>query len=252
MDGNGRWASQRNLRRIQGHAAGETAMLRTVRAAAEMGIKWLTLFAFSTENWGRPVDEVRFLMRLNRHVIRKHGPELHSKNVRVRYMGQPDARVPPGVHRAMDGIQELTANNTGLTLTMAFNYGGRAEIMDVYRRMLADGIQADGIDEALVKRYLPFPDMPDADLVIRTSGESRLSNFMLWRGAYSELVFMDVQWPDFGKAHLLTAIATYRRRNRRYGRLGRPQSEPRAESMRFAPSSVETRSSTSGPSSRTA
>ena len=217
MDGNGRWATRRNLRRIDGHAAGEAAILRTVEAAEELGLRWLTLFAFSTENWNRPLDEVRFLMRFNRNVIRKHGTNLHSRNIRVRYMGRRDQRIPPGLVRDMDAVERLTRRNTGMTLTMAFNYGGRAEIVDTFRRMLETGVHPERVDEDLLAHHLPFPDMPDVDLLVRTSGEYRLSNFMLWRCAYAELVFMDVYWPDFGKAHLVDAITIYQQRQRRFG-----------------------------------
>jgi undecaprenyl diphosphate synthase len=217
MDGNGRWASTRGLSRTAGHAAGETALHATVDAAIEMGIRWLTVFAFSTENWLRPLTEVQFLMRLNTSLIRRHGPRYHERNVRIRYLGRPDDRIPGALTRAMTEIQERTARNDGLTFTIAFNYGGRAELVHVLQSILDAGTHPADVTERHIAEHLPYPDMPDPDLVVRTAGEQRISNFMLWRAAYSELVFTDVLWPDFGGEQLREAVDVYRSRRRRFG-----------------------------------
>ena len=217
MDGNGRWAQRRGLPRTEGHAAGEQALFDTVEGALDIGLRWLTAWAFSTENWRRPADEVRYLMGFNEALLVRRRDELHDKNVRVRFIGRRDWRVPRRVLRRMDETVELTRRNTGLTLTMAFNYGGRAEILDAVRDLVASGTPADKITEKRVRDHLYAPDMPDPDLVVRTSGEFRLSNFMLWELAYSELVFTDVLWPDFRREHLFEAIAEYQRRERRFG-----------------------------------
>ena len=194
MDGNGRWAQRRGLPRTEGHAAGEQALFDAVEGALDIGLRWLTAWAFSTENWRRPADEVRYLMGFNEALLVRRRDELHDKNVRVRFIGRRDWRVPRRVLRRMDETVDLTRRNTGLTLTMAFNYGGRAEILDAVRELVASGTPADKITEKRVRDHLYAPDMPDPDLVVRTSGEFRLSNFMLWELAYSELVFTDVLW----------------------------------------------------------
>ena len=217
MDGNGRWAQRRGLPRTEGHAAGEQALFDTVEGALDIGLRWLTAWAFSTENWRRPPDEVRYLMGFNEALLVRRRDELHDKNVRVRFIGRRDWRVPRRVLRRMDETVELTRRNTGLTLTMAFNYGGRAEILDAVRALVASGTPADKITEKRVRDHLYAPDMPDPDLVVRTSGEFRLSNFMLWELAYSELVFTDVLWPDFRREHLFDAIREYQSRERRFG-----------------------------------
>jgi undecaprenyl diphosphate synthase len=217
MDGNGRWAQRRGLPRTEGHAAGEQALFDTVEGALDIGLRWLTAWAFSTENWRRPPDEVRYLMGFNEALLVRRRDELHEKNVRVRFIGRRDWRVPRRVLRRMDETVELTHRNTGLNLTMAFNYGGRAEILDAVRSLVASGTPADRITEKRVRDHLYAPDMPDPDLVVRTSGEFRLSNFMLWELAYSELVFTDVLWPDFRREHLFDAIREYQRRERRFG-----------------------------------
>jgi undecaprenyl diphosphate synthase len=217
MDGNGRWAQRRGLPRTEGHAAGEQALFDTVEGALDIGLRWLTAWAFSTENWRRPADEVRYLMGFNEALLVRRRDELHDKNVRVRFIGRRDWRVPRRVLRRMDETVELTRRNTGLTLTMAFNYGGRAEILDAVRELVASGTPADKITEKRVRDHLYAPDMPDPDLVVRTSGEFRLSNFMLWELAYSELVFTDVLWPDFRREHLFDAISQYQSRERRFG-----------------------------------
>jgi undecaprenyl diphosphate synthase len=217
MDGNGRWASRRGLARTEGHAAGEAALLDTVEGALELGISWLTMYAFSTENWRRPADEVRYLMGFNERLLVTRRDELHEKGVRIRFAGRRDWRVPRRVLRRMDESIELTAGNRRMTLTMAFNYGGRAEIVDAVRTLVADGVPAGKVDERAIRTRLYHPDQPDPDLVVRTSGEFRISNFLLWQIAYSELVFADVLWPDFRRQHLFSAVAEYQRRNRRYG-----------------------------------
>jgi undecaprenyl diphosphate synthase len=219
MDGNGRWAQKRGLKRTDGHAAGEEALFDTVHGALELGVRWLTVYAFSTENWKRPVDEVRYLMNFNRRILRTRRDELNGLGVRVRFMGRRDWRVPRRVLSEQDEAIELTSANRRLTLTFAFNYGGRAEIIDAVRDLVAEGIEAKEVDEKALRRHLYHPDMPDPDLVIRTSGEFRISNFLLWELAYSELVFTDVLWPDFRRHHLAEAIREFQRRDRRFGGL---------------------------------
>jgi undecaprenyl diphosphate synthase len=219
MDGNGRWAAQRGLPRTEGHGAGEEALLDTVNGALEIGIEWLTMFAFSTENWRRPTDEVRYLMGFNESLLVRRRDELHDKGVRIRFAGRRDRRVPRRVIRRMDESASLTAANKRLTLTMAFNYGGRAEIIDAIRALMADGIPPARVNEAVLHAHLYFPDMPDPDLVIRTSGEYRISNFLLWQLAYSELVFTDTLWPDFRREHLFQAVSEYQSRERRFGQV---------------------------------
>jgi undecaprenyl diphosphate synthase len=219
MDGNGRWASQRGLPRTEGHAAGEEALLDTVNGALEIGVQWLTMFAFSTENWRRPRDEVRYLMGFNESLLVRRRDELHDKGVRIRFAGRRDWRVPRRVLRRMEESVALTEGNRRMTLTMAFNYGGRAEIVDAVRRLVADGVRPDKVDERAIRARLYYPDLPDPDLAIRTSGEYRISNFLLWQLAYSELVFTPVLWPDFRRGDLFAAVAEYQRRERRYGRV---------------------------------
>jgi undecaprenyl diphosphate synthase len=217
MDGNGRWASSRGLARTDGHAAGEEALLDTIEGALQIGIRWLTVFAFSTENWRRPAEEVRYLMGFNESLLMRRRDELHQKGVRIRFAGRRDWRVPRRVLRRMDESSELTEKNRTMTLTMAFNYGGRAEIVDAVRALVTAGTPAQKIDEKAIRAHLYYPDQPDPDLVVRTSGEYRISNFLLWELAYSELVFTDVLWPDFRRRHLFEAVAEFQRRERRYG-----------------------------------
>jgi undecaprenyl diphosphate synthase len=219
MDGNGRWAQKRGLPRTAGHSAGEEALFDAVEGAVDVGVKWLTVYAFSTENWRRPVDEVRFLMRFNESLLLRRVDELDDMGVRVRFVGRRDWRVPKRLVRRMDESIDQTAKNRTMTLTIAFNYGGRAEIVDAVRTLVRDGAGADDIDEKAIRAHMYAPDMPDPDLVIRTSGEYRISNFLLWELAYSELVFTDVLWPDFRRAHLFEAIREFQRRDRRFGGL---------------------------------
>ncbi|HZT64454.1 MAG TPA: polyprenyl diphosphate synthase [Acidimicrobiales bacterium] len=217
MDGNGRWAAQRGLPRTEGHAAGEEALFDTVEGALELGIGWLTVYAFSTENWRRPVDEVRFLMRFNEDILVRHRDDLNDKGVRIRFAGRRGWRVPGRLVRHMDDSMTLTARNRRLTLTIAFNYGGRAEIVDAVRSLVAEGLPASKVDERAIASRLYWPDAPDPDLVVRTSGEYRISNFLLWELAYSELVFTDVLWPDFRREDLFDAVRQFQRRDRRFG-----------------------------------
>jgi undecaprenyl diphosphate synthase len=217
MDGNGRWASRRGLPRTEGHAAGEEALLDAVEGALDLGIPWITMYAFSTENWRRPADEVRYLMGFNESLLARRRDELNDKGVRIRFAGRRDWRVPKRVLRRMDESVELTAGNRRSTLTMAFNYGGRAEIVDAVTKLVADGVPADKVNEKAIRSRLYYPDQPDPDLMIRTSGEHRISNFLLWQLAYSELVFTNVLWPDFRRHHLFEAIQEFQRRQRTYG-----------------------------------
>jgi len=219
MDGNGRWAQRKGLKRTEGHTAGEEALFDTVEGAIDLGIEWFTVYAFSTENWRRPPEEVKFIMGFNESLLVRRRDELHERNVRVTILGRRDWRVPKRLLRRIDEAVELTAGNTGLTLNIAFNYGGRAEIADAVRRLVEEGVPAAKIDEKAIARRLYDPSMPDPDLVIRTSGEYRLSNFLLWESAYSELYFTDVLWPDFRRDDLVDAVREFQARDRRFGGL---------------------------------
>jgi len=217
MDGNGRWAQRRGLARTEGHAAGEEALLDATYGALAVGVRALTVYAFSTENWRRPVDEVRYLMNFNRSLLERRQDELHAEGVRITFSGRRDWRVPKGVLANIERAEALTRRNKKLTLNIAFNYGGRAEIIDAVQRLVADGVAANKIDEKALRARLYHPELPDPDLVIRTSGEFRISNFLLWEMAYSELVFTDVLWPDFRREDLYSAIEEFQRRVRRFG-----------------------------------
>ena len=221
MDGNGRWATQRGLPRTDGHAAGEEALFDTVKGGVAVGLKWLTVFAFSTENWKRPASEVLFLMNFNRGILRRHRDELHELDVKIRFIGRRDWRVPRSVLKEIETAEELTKDNEGMRFTIAFNYGGRAEIADAVRSIAQDvkagRLRPEKIDERTIAERLYEPDIPDPDLLIRTSGEQRISNFLLWRAAYSELWFTPVFWPDFDREHLFEAIRDYQKRSRRFG-----------------------------------
>ena len=221
MDGNGRWAQARGLERTEGHAAGEEALFDAIEGAQAIGVKWLTVFAFSTENWKRPPEEVKFLMNFNESLLERRSHELNDMGIRIRFAGRRNWRVPKRVLRRMDEAVELTKNNREMTLTIAFNYGGRAEIIDAVKQMLEDGVAIDRITERKLERYLYEPTMPDVDLLIRTSGEHRLSNFLLWQMAYSELLFTDTLWPDFRCKDLYEAVLEYQARDRRFGGLNR-------------------------------
>jgi undecaprenyl diphosphate synthase len=223
MDGNGRWAQQRGLPRTEGHGAGEEALWDTVKGAVQIGLPWLTVFAFSTENWRRPPSEVRYLMNFNRSLLRRRRDELHRMNVRIRFIGRRNWRVPRSVLKEIRIAEELTAENTGTTLSIAFNYGGRAEVVDAVKELARDvrdgKLRPESIDEKTIAERLYVPDMPPPDLLIRTSGEQRISNFLLWEVAYSELWFTPVFWPDFDREHLYEAIRDFQKRSRRYGGL---------------------------------
>ena len=221
MDGNGRWAKQRGLKRTDGHAAGEEALFDTVNGALDVGLEWMTVFAFSTENWRRPIDEVRFLMGFNESLLLRRRDELHDLGVRVRFIGRRAGRVPGRLRRQIADAEDLTRGNRRLTLTFAFNYGGRAELVDAARaiayEVAAGRLDPDKISDRTLARHLYAPDMPDPDLLVRTSGEFRISNYLLWELAYAELVFTDVLWPDFRRDHLFEAIREFQRRERRFG-----------------------------------
>jgi undecaprenyl diphosphate synthase len=220
MDGNGRWASQRGLPRFEGHRRGVEALRKTIRAAEELGIRYLTVYSFSSENWKRPAAEVSDLMGLLRRFIRNDLAELHSRNIRVRVIGVKEG-LAPDIVALLDESEQLTKHNTGLTFVVAFNYGARREIADA-ARLIAQAVKAgeidvDAIDEKLVSNYLNTVGIPDPELVIRTSGEQRLSNFLLWQASYSEFVFTSGHWPDFGRDALIEALQTYQSRDRRFG-----------------------------------
>jgi trans,polycis-polyprenyl diphosphate synthase len=220
MDGNGRWAKDRGLPRTAGHAEGESSLFDVVEGAIELGVGWVSAYAFSTENWKRSPDEVRFLMGFNRDVIRRRRDEMHELGVRVRWAGRRP-RLWRSVIRELEEAEELTKDNDVCTLTMCVNYGGRAEIADAAKALAQD--VADGrldpakVDEKVLARYLDEPDMPDVDLFLRTSGEQRTSNFLLWQSAYAELVFLDELWPDVDRRTLWKACELYASRDRRYG-----------------------------------
>ncbi len=216
MDGNGRWAESRGLPVAEGHRAGTKALRRTVEAAIDLGIESLTVYAFSTENWTRPHDEVDDLMEIFHETIDRELPDLCKQGVRTRFIGRRD-RAPDLLRQRMADLEAETAANSRLDLWIAFDYGGRAEIVDAARRLVVDGVAADAVDEEALARRLYAPELPDPDLLIRTSGELRVSNFLLWQLAYAELVFVDTLWPDFGDDDLRTALDQYARRRRRFG-----------------------------------
>jgi undecaprenyl diphosphate synthase len=220
MDGNGRWAKERNLPRTKGHEAGEHSLLEAIHGALEIGIKHLSAYAFSTENWKRSPDEVKFLMGFNREVIHRRLDEMHDLGVRVRWVGR-EQKLWKSVKAELEKAEEKTKRNKNLNLYMCVNYGGRAEILDAIYKIASDvkskKIKPENITEKSFKKYLDEPQMPDVDLFLRTSGEQRTSNFLLWQSAYSELVFLEVLWPDFTRAHLLEAVKIYSQRDRRFG-----------------------------------
>ncbi|MCB9176774.1 MAG: di-trans,poly-cis-decaprenylcistransferase [Caldilineae bacterium] len=216
MDGNGRWAKARGLPRLAGHRAGTQALRRVIEACIEFEVPYLTIYAFSTENWKRPAHEVRGLMFLLEEVIERQLDELDGAGVRIRHIGWLD-QVPRHLQQAIQGAVERTAGNRRLTLSVAFNYGARAEIVRAVRRIVAEGIPAEAIDEATIEAHLETAGMPDPDMVIRTSGELRLSNYLLWQVAYAEIYPTEVLWPDFGRESLIDAIESYAGRERRFG-----------------------------------
>ena len=218
MDGNGRWAAERSLSRASGHSAGLDNIRRIVRFFAGRGVKYLTLFAFSTENWGRPDEEVKTLIELLRRAVRDETIPLHEEGVRINHLGRLD-RIPKSLADAIRESVELTRYNDVITLSVAYDYGSRAEIVEAVKAIVADGLSPDEVDEGTLSRYLYTGGLPDPDLVIRTAGEMRLSNFLLWQAAYAEFYSADVLWPDFDEAEADKALAEYGRRNRRYGKL---------------------------------
>ena len=218
MDGNGRWATRRGLPRIAGHQAGTENIRRITEKAAELGILYLTLWAFSTENWRRPREEVEGLMQILSDAIVRETPELHRQGAQLRHIGSLEGLTPELQQQIRDAI-ELTRHNQRIILTIAFNYGGRAELVHAIRRMIADGVHPHEVTEELVSRYLYTADMPDPDLIIRTSGELRTSNFLLWQAAYAEYYFTPTLWPDFTPDELEQAVRDYQQRERRFGGL---------------------------------
>jgi undecaprenyl diphosphate synthase len=218
MDGNGRWAMSRGMRRTQGHQAGKNNIRRVIEALSRHGVKYLTLFAFSTENWERPREEVQSLLELLREAIETEVQALHEHGVRIRHLGRLD-RLSPELQEAITQSIELTRHNTGLTLSVAFDYGGRAEIINAVQRILADGLAPESVTEDVFRRYLYSSELPDPDLVIRTAGEMRLSNFLLWQAAYAEYYTTSVLWPDFDEHEVSRALAAYSQRQRRFGKV---------------------------------
>jgi undecaprenyl diphosphate synthase len=217
-DGNGRWAEQRSLPRLAGHRAGVKKMRSLIEYLNDWQIKCVTLYGFSTENWGRPGEEVNGLFRILEDRIGKDVPKLHKKEIRVRHLGRLE-ELPVWLQKSIKNAEELTMNNTAMTLNLAFNYGGHVEIVDAVRRIVADGVSSEKIDEKLFGNYLYTAGLPDVDLLIRTGDELRLSNFLIWQTAYSEYYFTQVLWPDFAKEDIDKALLTYSQRARRFGAL---------------------------------
>jgi undecaprenyl diphosphate synthase len=216
MDGSGRWAEQRGVPIAEGHRAGARAVRRTVEAAIDLGLESLAVYAFSTENWMRPPDEVEALMEIFAETIEREMPDLAAQGVRVRFIGRRD-RAPDDLRAQMEDLERTTADNRRLHLWVAFDYGGRAELVEAARRLVEAGVEPADVDEEALAARLYEPEMPDPNLVIRTSGEVRVSNFLLWQLAYSELVFVDTLWPDFGADDLRSALDEFARRRRRFG-----------------------------------
>ena len=216
LDGNARWAEQRGLPIAEGHRAGTRAVRRTVEAAIELGVRSLALYAFSTENWARPPDEVEALMAIFDETIDRELPDLAAQGVRTRFIGRRD-RAPDDLRRKIEQLEATTAANERLQLWIAFDYGGRAELVEAARRLVGDGVPADAIDEERFASFLYAPEMADPDVLVRTSGERRISNFLLWQLAYAELIFVETLWPDFGEDELRSALDEYARRQRRFG-----------------------------------
>lgn len=218
MDGNGRWALQRGLPRLAGHKAGTENLRRVIRATVEFGVKYLTIYAFSTENWGRPAEEVNGLMLILQNVIDRELNELHKEGVQLRHIGRLE-RLDPAIQKKVLHAIDLTKNNDRLILNVAFNYGGRDEIVNAIQHIIKDGIPAQGVTDELVNRYLYTAGVPDPDLIIRTSGELRVSNFLIWQAAYSEWYITPTFWPDFDKEEYRRALETFANRDRRYGKV---------------------------------
>ena len=217
MDGNGRWALARGLPRLAGHRAGTENLRQVIEACGEFGVEYLTIYAFSTENWGRPIEEVLGLMRILEDVIDRELPELHEQGVQLRHIGDLD-RLKPELREKVLGAIEITKNNDRLVLNVAFNYGGRDEIIFAIQKMIENGVHPEDVTEDLISRYLFTAGVPDPDLIIRTSGELRGSNFLIWQGAYAEWYFTPTFWPNFGREELRKALEEFGNRERRYGR----------------------------------
>jgi undecaprenyl diphosphate synthase len=216
MDGNGRWALSRGLPRLAGHKAGTENLRRVIRSTVEFGIPYLTIYAFSTENWGRPPEEVQGLMRILEDVIDRELNELHKEGVQLRHIGRLERLAPSLQEKVLDAV-DMTKHNTRLTLNIAFNYGGRDEIVQAIQRIIRDGVPAEDVSDEVVGRYLYTAGVPDPDLIIRTSGELRVSNFLIWQAAYSEWYITPTYWPDFDKEEYRRALATFAQRERRFG-----------------------------------
>ena len=223
MDGNGRWAQSRGLPRVEGHRAGVERIQILLETLTSFGVKFATIYAFSTENWGRPQDEVDGLIEIFTDAIDVQTRQLHERNVRIVHLGKT-ANLGPELRRAVDSAQELTSGNTGITLNVAFDYGGRDEILRAVRRIVRDGLTPEQVDETTFCRYLFTANCPDPDLIIRTGGEQRISNFLLWQSAYSEFYHTFTLWPDLEPAELEQALNTYRSRQRRYGKVAETES----------------------------
>jgi len=221
MDGNGRWAKKRGMPRLIGHRQGVENIRPILNASVEFGIKYLTIYAFSTENWDRPLDEVRGLMTILEQTIQRETPELHKNGVRIRHLGRMDG-LSPHLQKLIADAVALTAKNERLNLNVAFNYGGRAEIIDAVKRIVTDGIPVEQISEELFTHYLYTGDTPDPDLVIRTAGEMRLSNYLIWQSAYAEYYSTPAYWPDFDKDELYRALVAFNQRERRFGKVLKP------------------------------
>lgn len=218
MDGNGRWAQKRGLPRLEGHRAGVKNLRSVIKYFSQLGLKYLTLYGFSTENWKRPKAEIEGLLKLLEEAINRETSELHKNGIKIRHLGRLD-NLSTGLQRAITKAVELTRGNRGMTMSLAFDYGGRAEILDAVRRIIAEGISPQKIDEALFEDYLYTAGLPEVDLVIRTAGELRISNFLMWQAAYSEYYFTKVLWPDFNTKEVDKALLAYSQRQRRFGAL---------------------------------
>jgi len=216
MDGNGRWATQQGLPRLEGHRVGVNSLQTILQTLAGKGVKWVTVYAFSTENWSRPTEEVDGILALLDHALQEQTQELHKNNIRVIHIGRLD-RLPQTMRDSVEAAQQLTINNTGITLNVAFDYGGREEILDAVKRIIKDGVSHDQVDESLFKSYLYTSHAPDPDLIIRTGGELRISNFLLWQSAYSEYYHTPTFWPDLDAHELNKALDSFANRKRRLG-----------------------------------
>jgi undecaprenyl diphosphate synthase len=218
MDGNGRWAQQQGLSRTKGHEQGEQALYDVIYGARDLGVEYITVYAFSTENWKRPAKEVAFLMNFNEKLLLARMDELNDHNVRIRFIGRRERKVPSRLIKRMEEAETKTKKNTGTNFTIAFNYGGRAEIVDAVKELITE--KSPRISEKTIAQHLYDAKLPDVDLIFRSSGEQRLSNFLIWQAAYAEMVFTDTLWPDIRREDLFDAIIEFQRRNRRFGAIG--------------------------------